>query len=96
MKEHTDNELAESAFEILNDLMGEIHGARIPGYLATKTPEIFSTKHHRFIVRVSVGAIVIALRKFDDIWVNQIAPLLLSDKLPEEGLELKNCSIAQN
>lgn len=87
-KAPSDTELAKSAFQVLNDLMGEIHGARIPGYLAIKQPEIFKTKHHRFIVRVSVGAIVLALRKFDDIWTNQIAPILLSDNLPLEGVKL--------
>lgn len=87
-KTHSDKELAESAFAILNDLMGEIHGARIPGYLAFKRPEIFATKHHRFIARVSIGAIVLALRKFDDIWTKQIATVLLSDDLPPEGTEL--------
>ena len=83
-------ELATSAFEVLNDLMGEIHGARIPGYLAVKKPEIFPTKHHKFIVRISIGAIVLALRKFDDLWKNQIVPVLLSNDPPQEGVELSN------
>lgn len=83
-----DTELAGAAFDVLNDLMGEIHGARSPGYLAVKRPESFATKHHTFIVRVSIGAIVLALRKFDDIWTNQIVPILLSDNLPLEGVEL--------
>lgn len=68
--------------------MGEIHGARIPGYLAVKQPEIFATKHPRFIIRNSIGAIVLALRKFDDIWTNQIAPILLTDNVPPEGVTL--------
>jgi hypothetical protein len=84
----SDTELATSAFEVLNDLMGEIHGARVPGYLAVKRPEIFATAHHKFIVRISIGATVLALRKFDDIWTHQIAPILLSDNLPSEGVEL--------
>ncbi len=84
----THKKLAQSAFDVLNDLMGEIHGARSPGYLAVKRPDIIPTKDRRFIVRISIGAIALALRKFDDIWVNQIAPILLSDKLPQEGTEL--------
>ncbi|MBI4609230.1 MAG: hypothetical protein HY726_09485 [Candidatus Rokubacteria bacterium] len=92
-KTPTNTEVATSALEVLNDLMGEIHGARITGIKAIKQPEIFQTKYPRFIVRNSIGVIVLALRKFDDIWTNQIAPILLSDNLPLEGIEL-SCEIA--
>ena len=81
-------ELAESAFEILNDLMGDIHGARIPGLFAIKTPQTFNTRYAKYIVRNSIGGIVLALRKFDDLWTKQIEITLLKDEPPSEGVEL--------
>jgi|Deesub1362A_J573_1020465.scaffolds.fasta_scaffold00275_41 hypothetical protein len=88
-KSDTTRELAKSAFEVLNELMWEIHGARVTGAIAIKKPEIFQIKHPRYIVRNSIGIIVLALRKFDDIWTNQIAPILLQANLPQEGIQLR-------
>jgi hypothetical protein len=87
----TKQELAESAFWVLNDLMGEIHGARIPGYIATKKPEILiDTRYIPWTMRVLMGSILISLRKFDDIWNAQITTILLPNDIPAEGLELSS------
>ena len=77
MTKHSKNQLAKSAFDILNDLMGEIHGARITGIFAIKKPDIFMTKHPKYITRNSISIIVLSLRKFDDLWKNQLKDNLL-------------------
>ena len=80
--------MAPSACEILTDVMGEIHAARVAGVKAITQPALFETKHSRYIVRMSIGAIVLALRKFDDIWLHQIKSVLLKDSPPSEGVKL--------
>lgn len=84
---HTDKEIARSAFEVLNNLMGEIHAGRIVGYMATKNPESFQTEHPKYFVRMGIGAIMIALYKFEDLWNHQIKHLL-GDQLPTRGVLL--------
>ena len=89
MTKHSKNQLAKSAFDILNDLMGEIHGARITGIFAIKKPDIFMTKHPKYITRNSISIIVLSLRKFDDLWKNQLKDNLLLNNKPSEGIELE-------
>jgi hypothetical protein len=89
MTKHSKNQLAKSAFEIINDLMGDIHGARITGIFAIKKPDIFMTKHPKYIIRNSISIIVLSLRKFDDLWKHQIKNLLLKNE-PSEGIELED------
>jgi len=94
---HSKSELAKSVYEILNDLMGDIHGARVPGIMAIKNPKIFKTKYPRYIVRNSITGILLAMRKFEDLWVSQIEKILLKEDLPSEGValhtEIKNRKI---
>ena len=91
MKRNTNKkELANSVFEILNDLMGDIHGARITGFLAIKKPEIYMTKYPRYVIRSSISVIALSLRKFDDLWSHQIGNLLLKNFTCNEGQELHN------
>ena len=82
MTKHSKNQLAKSAFDILNDLMGEIHGARITGIFAIKKPDIFMIKHPKYITRNSISIIVLSLRKFDDLWKNQLKDNLLLNNKP--------------
>lgn len=86
-KTYTDIELAKSAFEVLNDLMGEIHAGRVVGYMATKAPSGFPTKHSKYLVRMGIGTIMIALYKFQDLWANQIQRLL-GDQMPDQAAQL--------
>ena len=86
-RSHTDEKLAKSAFEVLNDLMGEVHAGRIVGYLAVKNPDIFQTKHPQYLVRLGIGAIMIALYKFEDLWNHQLLHLL-KDRVPPRGTQL--------
>jgi hypothetical protein len=80
--------LATSACEIITEIMGEIHAARIVGVLAVSQPGLFQTVQPHFIVRVALGAIVLALRKFEDLWNHQIKPVLLRQSIPVEGAAL--------
>ena len=80
--------LATSACETLTELMGEIHGARVVGVLAIRQPGLFQTAQPNFIVRIATGAIVLALRKFEDLWRHQIKPNLLRHSIPPEGIAL--------
>ena len=80
--------LAPSACEIITDIMGEIHAARITGAKAITQPVLFQTAHPRYIVRTAIGTIALALRKFDDLWLYQIRSILLKDSSPGEGIEL--------
>ncbi|PWB42502.1 MAG: hypothetical protein C3F12_15065, partial [Candidatus Methylomirabilota bacterium] len=84
---HTDNELAKSAFGVLNDLMGEIHAGRVIGCIAMKQPNLLQTKHPKYFVRMGIGAIMIALYKFEDLWEHQIQHLL-GNQLPNRGGQL--------
>src|SRR5262245_2604430 len=69
--------------------MGEIHAARIVGALACTQPAVFRTAQPHYIVRIAVGVIILALRKFDDLWICQISTRILpADKLPAEGTAL--------
>ncbi len=88
MARYSTKEIAQSAFTILNELMGEIHGGRLPAVIAIKKPDIFMTKYPQYIVRGSITVIVLSLRKFDDLWIHQIMPKLLADNPPKEGIEL--------
>ncbi|MBU0649735.1 hypothetical protein KKG63_00860 [Patescibacteria group bacterium] len=91
-------EIAMSAFETLNDLMGEIHAGRIVGLLASKNPSMFKTKHSQYFVRIGIGAIMIALYKFEDLWDHQIRKLLADELLPRWknlSAELKQKKIRQ-
>ena len=81
-KTHTNKEIAKSAFESINDLMGEIHAGRMVGYMAVKKPELFQTKHPEYIMRMGIGAIMIALYKFEDLWEHQIKHLLGEELAP--------------
>lgn len=90
MIKHSKNQLAKSAFDILNDLMGDIHGARITGIFTIKKPDIFMTKHPKYIIRNSISIIVLSLRKFDDLWKNQLKDKLLLNNKPSEGIELED------
>lgn len=83
----TNEELAASAFKILNDLMGEIHAGGIVGILAVKRK--FPTKWHSYFIRLGSGGIFIALYKFDDLWNAQLMNLL-ADDVPSEGKELSD------
>lgn len=85
---YSKDELARSAYEILNELMGDIHGARIPGIIAIRKPDIFMTKYSKYIIRSAITVIVLSLRKFDDLWTHQIKSTLLAGDLPSEGNEL--------
>jgi hypothetical protein len=84
---YSDQDLAASAFQILNDLLGEIHAGRIVGWLALKTLSIFGTKHPQYLTRMAIGAIVIALYKFEDLWNHQLL-ILLIDQAPPRGSNL--------
>lgn len=91
MKQNTNKkELVNSVFEILNDLMGDIHGARITDLLAIKKPGIYMTKYPRYVIRSSISIIALSLRKFDDLWSHQIENLLLKNLTCKEGQELHN------
>jgi hypothetical protein len=80
--------LAGSACEIITELMGEIHAARIVGVLAVTQPSLFQTVQPNYIVRIAEGAIVLALRKFEDLWNHQIKAVLLRRSIPIEGTDL--------
>ncbi len=90
MTKHSKNQLAKSAFEILNDLMGDMHGATITGIFAIKKPDILMTKHPKYIIRNSISIIVLCLRKFDDLWKHQLKDNLLLNNKPSEGIELED------
>ncbi len=80
--------LAASACEIITELSGEIHAARTVGSLALTQPALFQTKQPNFIVRIAVGGVVLALRKYEDLWDYQIKTLLLRQSTSVEGTAL--------
>ncbi len=82
--------LAKSAFEILNELMGQLHAGRKVACIAIREPNILKSKYTKYFVQIGIGAICLALRKFDDLWVNQIKSILLPNDLPRAGIELHN------
>ena len=93
-KKHNDENLAQSAWEILNDLVGEIHAGRMLYFLALKGPskggifsEIFSPEFKKYYLRLGFGAIAIALYKYDDLWNHQLKHLL-GDQNLEPGRRL--------
>jgi hypothetical protein len=76
--------LAASAFDVLNELMGELHAGCV-GVRAIQQPDFFMTKHPTYIIRIAIGSVVIALRKFDDLWRDQLSPILLRDRSTQAG-----------
>ena len=80
---------AESAFEVINELMGEIHAARMVGAIALNKPKTFQTDHIEYIVRNSQSIIILALRKYDDLWKAQLKDDLLVGMCPEDGIFLE-------
>jgi len=83
----TDKELAESAFLIINEIMGTIHAGRVILVLAEKKPEIIQSKYTKYFFQVGEGAICLALSKYMDLWDCQIK-ILMKDCLPHRGEEL--------
>ena len=78
--------------------MGELHAGRVVGLLAIKSPSVLKTKYSGYFVRMGIGAIMIALYKFEDLWEHQIKKLLEGKLLPRwENLtaELKQKKIKQ-
>lgn len=97
-KVYSDKDLALSASWILNDLMGEVHAGRVIGYTATKNASVYLTKYPEYFVRVGIGAIMIALYKYEGLWEHQLKRLL-KEQLPARGnwliTEIKAKKISQ-
>ncbi len=83
----SEKELALSALQIINEIMGTIHAGRVILVIAENKPEVFQSKYAQYFFQVGEGAIYLALSKFMDLWKYQIKSLL-TDCLPDRGDKL--------
>lgn len=84
-----DQSRAQSAWEVLNDLMGEIHAGRVIYFISIQNPQqvpagifndILKKPFAKYYTRLGFGAIAIALHKYGDLWTHHLSELLSAEE----------------